>query len=66
MLRPSCNARIRFTAVHIILEGRLGLLDDADIEAVLDKKLADAFPARTVCPDTVDEDDILHLVILSL
>ena len=45
---------------HIILEGRLRLLDDADIEAVLDKNVVDAFPARTVRPDAVNEDDIFH------
>ena len=40
---------------HIILEGRLGLLDDANVEAVLDKNVVNAFPARTVRPSTVDE-----------
>ena len=46
---------------HIILEGRLRLLDDADIEAVLDKNVVDAFPARTVRPGAVNEDDIRRL-----
>src|SRR5580704_1238623 len=29
---------------HIILEGRLRLLDDADVVAILDKNVVDAFP----------------------
>src|ERR1700733_3129516 len=33
---------------HIILEGRLGLLDDADLEAIPDKAVVNTPPARTV------------------
>jgi hypothetical protein len=51
---------------HIILEGRLWFLDDADGEAVLDKVVVDTSPARTVLPCTVDEDYILHLGLLTL
>jgi hypothetical protein len=50
---------------HIILEGRLRLLDDADFVAVLDKNVVDASPARTICPGSVDEDDIFYFGLLS-
>jgi hypothetical protein len=51
---------------HIILEGRLRLLDDADVEAVSDKVVVDAPPARTVRPGTMDEDYVFHAGLLSL
>ncbi len=51
---------------HIIMEGRLRLLDDADVEAISDKVVVNAPPARTVRPGAVDEDDILHFGLLSL
>src|SRR5258708_7216655 len=51
---------------HIILEGRLGLLDDGDFEAIPDKVVVNAPPARTVRPGTVDEDDIFHFGLLCL
>jgi hypothetical protein len=45
---------------HIILEGRLRLLDDADVEAVFGKHVVDALPAGTICPGSVHEDDIFY------
>jgi hypothetical protein len=33
---------------HIILEGRLWLLHDAGVVAILDKNVVDTFPARTI------------------
>jgi hypothetical protein len=51
---------------HIILEGRLRLLDDADVEAMPDKVVVNASPARTVSPGTVDEDDSFYFGLLCL
>ena len=48
------------------MEGRLRLLDDADFEAIPDKVVVNAPPARTVRPGTMDEDDIFHVGLLSL
>ena len=42
------------------------LLDDADFEAIPDKVVVNAPPARTVRPGTVYENDIFHLGPLSL
>ena len=55
-----------FHGGYIFLEGRLRLLDDADVIAVLDKVVVNALPARTVRPGTVDEDDIFHVGLLSV
>src|SRR5258708_36790284 len=49
---------------HIILEGRLRLLDDADVEAAPDKVVVNAPPARTIHPGTVDQHNIPNALIL--
>ena len=51
---------------HIIMEGRLRLLDDVDLEAVPDKDVVNTPPTRTVRPGTVDENNIFHSELLSL
>jgi hypothetical protein len=51
---------------HIILEGRLWLLDDADVVAILDKNVVDAFPARTICPGAVNQNNIPNTMRLVL
>jgi hypothetical protein len=43
---------------HIFFKGRLRLLDDADVVAILDKNVVDASPAGTICPGTVNQNDI--------
>src|SRR5438105_4758272 len=43
---------------HVILKRRLRLLDDADVVAILDKNLIHAFPAGTVGPGTVNQNDV--------
>src|SRR5258705_6359477 len=43
---------------NIIVERRLRLLDDADFEAIPDKGVVNAPPARTVPPSTVDQHNI--------
>jgi hypothetical protein len=44
---------------HVFLKGRLRLLDDADVVAIFDKNAVDAFSARTICPGSVYQDDVL-------
>ena len=43
---------------HIFFKGRLRFLDDADVVAILDKNVVNAFPAGTICPGTVDQHNI--------
>jgi hypothetical protein len=56
---------------HIILEGHLWLLDDADVVAILHKNVADenvvdAFPARTICSGAVKQNNISDATVLVL
>jgi hypothetical protein len=51
---------------HIFFERRLGLLDDADVVAILDQDVVNAFPARTIRPRTVDENNITNAMLLAL
>ena len=55
-----------FHGGHVILEGCLRLLDDADFEAASDKPVVNASPARPVRPGTVDENDVFHVELLRL
>src|SRR4029077_7933203 len=43
---------------YIFFKGRLRLLDDADVIAILHQNVVNAFPARTICPGTVNQNDI--------
>src|SRR6266403_5569485 len=43
---------------YIFFKGRLRLLDDADVIAILDQNVVNTFPARTICPGTVNQNDI--------
>src|ERR1700678_3019169 len=51
---------------HIFFKGRLRLLDDADVETIFHKKGLDAFPARSVCPSAVDQNNIPDPIVLVL
>jgi hypothetical protein len=62
----SITSATSFSCRHVILEGRLRFFDDTDVEVIIDKNVVNAPPARTVRPDTVDEDDIFHFGLLSL
>jgi hypothetical protein len=42
----------------IFFKGRLRLLNDADVISILDENVVNAFPARTICPRTVHQNDI--------
>ena len=48
----------------IFLEGRLRLLNDADVEAILDKNVVNALPAGTICPGTVNQNNIPNAMLL--
>jgi hypothetical protein len=50
----------------IFLEGRLRLLNDADVETILDKNVVNALPAGTICPGTVNQDDIPNATVIFL
>jgi hypothetical protein len=41
-----------------VFKGRLRLLDDSDVEAILNKNVVNALPARTVRPGTVNQHNI--------
>src|SRR5580700_2274772 len=51
---------------YIFFKRRLRLLYDADVIAVLDKNVVDAFPPRSVGPGAVNEHNVLHGCVLSL
>jgi hypothetical protein len=51
---------------HIILEGRLRLLHDADVEAIFDENVVNALPARTICPGAVNQNNIPNAMLLVL
>ena len=44
----------------IFFKGRLRFLDDADLVAILDQNVVNAFPARTIRPGTVNQNDIAN------
>jgi hypothetical protein len=51
---------------HIFFKGGLRFLDDADGEAVFDKNVVNAFPARTIRPGTVNQNNILDAMVFRL
>jgi hypothetical protein len=51
---------------HIFFKGRLRLLDDADVVAILDKGVIDAFPARAICSGAVNQNNIPNAMLLVL
>jgi hypothetical protein len=48
----------------VLLEGGLRLLNNADVVAIFDKNVVDAFPARAFCPGTVNENNIPNAMIV--
>jgi hypothetical protein len=47
----------------IFLKGGLWLLNDADVVAIFDKNVVNAFPARTICPSTVNQNNIPNAML---
>src|SRR5260370_16333655 len=50
----------------IFFKGRLRLLNDADVEAIFNQNVVNAFPTRTICPGAVNEDNIPHTTFFAL
>ena len=50
----------------IFLEGRQRLLNDADVVAILDKNVVNAFPARTIYSGTVNQNNIPNTMLFVL
>jgi hypothetical protein len=50
----------------IIFEGSLRLLNDADVVAILDQNVVDAFPTGTICPGAVNQNNIPNAMLLVL
>jgi len=51
---------------NIIFKGCFRLLDDADVVAILGKNVVNALPAGTICPGTVNQNDIPNAMVLAL
>jgi hypothetical protein len=51
---------------HVVCKRSFRLLDDADVVSVLGENVVNTFPARTVSPGTVDQNDIPNAMLLVL
>src|SRR6266403_888328 len=43
---------------HVFFKRGLRFLNDADVVAILDKNVVNAFPARPICPGTVNQNNV--------
>jgi len=50
----------------IFFKGRLRLLDDADVVAILNKNVVNAFPAGTIGPGTVNQNNVPNAMLFIL
>jgi hypothetical protein len=55
-----------FGRSHVVFKRSFRLLDDADVVAVLDENVVNAFPARTICPGTMHQNNIPNAMLLLL
>jgi len=51
---------------HIFFKGRLGLLDDADVVAILNENVVNAFPTGTICLGTVNQNNVSNAMLFVL
>src|SRR6202041_667316 len=58
--RPILLSKDALRGSHVIFKGRLRLLHDADVEAVVDKDVVNTLPAGTIRPGSVHQHDILY------
>jgi len=58
--RPILLTKDALRSGDIVFKGGLRLLDDADVIAILDQNVVNALPAGTICPGTVNENDIAN------
>ena len=51
---------------HVVCKRSFRLLDDADVVTILDEDVVNAFPARTIGPGAVDQNNIPNAMLLVL
>jgi hypothetical protein len=51
---------------NVFLERRQRLFYDADVKAIFEENVVDAFPSRTICPGTVHQNDIPNTMLFAL
>src|SRR5208282_523789 len=64
--RPILKSKDALRGCHIFFEGRLRLLDDADVIAIFDKNVVNALPAGAVCPGAVNQHNIPNAMLFLL
>jgi hypothetical protein len=50
----------------IIFKGGLRLLDYADVVAILNQNVVNAFPPGTICPGTVNQNNVSNAMLFVL
>ena len=55
-----------FRSGDIVFKGCLRFLHDADVVAILDQNVVNAFPAGTICPRAVNENNIANPTLFVL
>jgi len=64
--RPILLSKDALRRGDIFFKGRLRLLDDADVVAILNKNVVNAFPAGTICPGTVNQNNVPNAMLFIL
>src|SRR6266478_7643021 len=64
--RPVLLSKDALGGSHVVSKRRFGLLDDADVVAILDKDVVNTFPARTIRPSAVNQDNIPNAMVFVL
>src|ERR1700719_4841547 len=64
--RSVLESKDALRSCDILLERRLRLLHDGDVVTIIDQNVVNAFPARTICPGTVSQNDIPNAPLLVL
>ncbi len=62
--RPILTIEHALRSRHVAGQGFIRVRDDADLVALGDKQLIDAFPAGAVGPGAMDEHDILDVGLI--
>src|SRR5713101_7419465 len=61
--RPILLSEDALRGRHVFFKGRLRLLGDADVVSILDKDFVHAFPARTIYPGPVNQNNIPNAML---
>ena len=64
--RPILLSQDALRRSHIFFKGRLRLLDNADVVAILNQNVINAFPTGTICPGTVNQNDVANAILFVL